>query len=142
MGVDRVRAGHLVAFWDVLGASWAVLGLFWGRLGVVLGAPWNVSEASRRRLGTSWGPLGPSWGRFYGHLIIFLKHVILETYFIDFCSIFYPYFDPSFCINPAPVAAGVRFLQNRISKLRSMFETVLIQVKLHFCVKRLPKSRL
>ena len=62
--------------------------------------------------------------------------------FTDLCPIFAPNFHPSFCINRAPAAGGARILQNRPSKLRSIFEPVLLSMWLHFCSKKLPKSRL
>ena len=67
------------------------LGSSWGRLEAVLGAPWGRLGGVLGRLGTSWGHLGDvlerlggllgrhGW-RYYWHLIIFLKHVILETF--------------------------------------------------------------
>ena len=66
----RLRAfwvvlGHLVAFWNVLGASWgrleSVLGATWGHLGGVLGASWErhgVSWGGLERPGAFWGVLG------------------------------------------------------------------------------------
>ena len=56
--------------------------------------------------------------------------------------IFAAYFHPRFCKNRAPAAAGARFLQNRLSKLRSLFEISLIPIWCRCFFEKLPKSRL
>ena len=61
-------------------------------------------------------------------------------FLIDFWSVLALNFHPQILIFLAPAAAGARIIKNRLSKLTSIFEPILVPTWLHFPSQNPPKS--
>ena len=102
----------------VLGPSWGVLGAplgVFGRLAAVLGRLGGV-------LGASWGVLGTSWGRLGASPRETMRKTPRLT----------PKMHPLDLKNQAPAAGRARFFKNRILKLTSIFNSILVSFCFHF----------